>query len=73
MRQDVPIALVEPDARFTSEFAKDYPLLAQYLQSRYRKAGRLDVERAATVDVWVDKSVAMGTDPETRLPCELQR
>src|SRR5207253_6319323 len=59
-RQAVPIALIQAAPRFDEEFASDYPLLADYLRSRYRKAGSLVVERGATLDVWVDKSIGTG-------------
>ena len=65
-------ALIQAAPRFNEEFASDYPLLADYLRSRYRKAGSLAVERATMLDVWVDKSIGSGIDRETQLPCEQQ-
>jgi len=73
MHQDVPIALVPSGDLFVSDFAKNYPLLAAYLQSRYRKSGQVQIERSSSLDVWVDRAVAMGVDSETQLPCELKQ
>jgi hypothetical protein len=68
-RQVVPIALTQPAPRFDDEFASEYPLLAEYLRSRYHKAGTLTVERGAMVDVWVDGTRTRASDRETGLPC----
>ena len=68
-RQVVPIALTQPAARFADEFATDYPLLTEYLRSRYRKAGQLAVEQGAVVDVWVDSTQKRPVDRDTGLPC----
>ena len=73
MHQEVPFALVPSGDLFVNDFAKNYPLLAAYLQSRYRKNGQLQIERGSSLDVWVDKTVAMGVDAETQLPCELRQ
>ena len=70
-QQSVPIALTQSGPRFTEEFGSDYPLLTQYLQSRYRRAGSLVVERGASMTVWVDSAVRMTTDRVTGLPCRL--
>ena len=70
-QQSVPIALTQSGRRFTEEFGSDYPLLTQYLQSRYRRAGSLVVERGASMTVWVDSAVRMTTDRVTGLPCRL--
>jgi len=68
-QQVVPIAFTQPAARFADEFATDYPLLTEYLRSRYHKAGQLAVERGATVDVWVEGTQNRPVDRETGLPC----
>ena len=68
-RQAVPIAFTQPAPRFDDEFVSDYPLLAEYLRSRYRKVGTLTVERGAVVDVWVDGTQTRAPDPATGLPC----
>jgi hypothetical protein len=68
-RQVVPIAFTQSAPRFDAEFASDYPLLAEYLRSRYHKVGTLTVERGAVVDVWVDDTQTRGPDRETGLPC----
>jgi hypothetical protein len=71
--QVVPIALVQTTPRFDEEFAVDYPLLAEYLRTHYRRAGTLHIERGAVVDVWADRARAFVTDPESGLPCEPAR
>jgi hypothetical protein len=68
-RQVVPIAFTQPAPRFDDEFVSDYPLLAEYLRSRYHKVGTLSVERGAVIDVWVDGTQTRAPDPETGLPC----
>jgi hypothetical protein len=68
-RQVVPIALMQPVPRFESEFVSDYPLLAEYLRSRYHKVGTLTVERGAMVDVWIDGTQTRASDRETGFPC----
>ena len=68
-KQVVPIALTQPAARFADEFATDYPLLTEYLRSRYRKAGQLAVEQGAVVDVWVESTQKRPVDRDTGLPC----
>ena len=69
-RQPVPIALIEPAERFSSEFGSDYPELAAYLRAHYRQAGHLEVRQGTMVDVWVDPRRDRGQrDPETNLPC----
>jgi hypothetical protein len=68
-KQVVPIALTQPAARFADEFATDYPLLTEYLRSRYRKAGQLAVEQGAVVDVWVESTQQRPVDRDTGLPC----
>ena len=72
-RQAVPIALTQTGQRFDDEFAGDYPLLADYLRTRYRKAGSLRVERGTVLDVWIDRGRSMGTDQESGLPCDAER
>jgi hypothetical protein len=67
--QVVPIALTQPAARFADEFATDYPLLTDYLRSRYHNAGPLAVEQGAIVDVWVEGTQQRPVDRETGLPC----
>jgi hypothetical protein len=67
--QVVPIALTQPAARFADEFATDYPLLTEYLRSRYHNAGQLAVEQGAVVDVWVEGTQKRPVDRETGLPC----
>ena len=71
-RQTAPIALVPTGTRFEDEFASDYPLLADYLRTRYRKAGSLRVERGTVLDVWIDRGRSMGTDRESGLPCDTE-
>lgn len=69
-RQSVPIALIQPPERFEEEFGDDYRLLAEYLRSRYRRAGRLAVRHGIDLDVWIDPRRDRGsTDPQTGLPC----
>jgi hypothetical protein len=68
-KQVVPIALIQPAARFADEFANDYPLLTEYLRSRYHNAGQLAVEQGAVVDVWVEGTQKRALDRETGLPC----
>jgi len=67
--QAVPIALTQPAARFADEFATDYPLLTEYLRSRYHKVGQLAVEQDAMVDVWIEGAQKRPVDRETGLPC----
>jgi hypothetical protein len=68
-KQVVPIALTQPAARFADEFANDYPLLTEYLRSRYHNAGQLAVEQGAVVDVWVEGTQKRPVDRATGLPC----
>ena len=67
--QAVPIALTQPAARFSDEFAADYPLLTDYLRGRYHHVGQLAVEQGAVVDVWVEGTQSRTVDRETGLPC----
>jgi hypothetical protein len=67
--QVVPIALTQPDTRFASEFAADYPLLAEYLRGRYRRVGQLTLEQGTVVDVWIEGTQKRPVDRETGLPC----
>jgi hypothetical protein len=71
--QSAPIALMPRGERFDNEFASDYPLLTEYLRTRYRQAGTLLVERGTMMDVWVDKSIASEIDSGTGLPCAMRR
>jgi hypothetical protein len=68
-KQAVPVALTPPAARFGDEFATDYPLLTEYLRSRYHNAGQLAVEQGAVVDVWVEGTQKRPVDRATGLPC----
>lgn len=69
-KQSVPIALIQPPERFEEEFGDDYGLLAEYLDTRYRRAGSLAVRNGITLDVWIDPRRDRGlTDPQTGLPC----
>jgi type II secretory pathway component PulJ len=72
-RQIVPIAITQAGARFDAEFAVEYPLLADYLRTHYRKAGSMVIERGATVDIWVDSTRSFTTDGASGLPCEVSR
>jgi hypothetical protein len=68
-RQDVRMALVPSGDRFAGEFAKDYPLVADYLRAHYQNRGTLDVERGNALDIWVDSRVPWMVDADTQLPC----
>ena len=67
--QSVPVALTAPGTRFDDEFAKDYPLLADYLRAHYRRAGTLAVEAGRVMDVWIDQRRRFSADAVTGLPC----
>ncbi len=67
--QSVPIALIQPADRFSSEFGGDYPRLADYLRTRYRRAGQLEVRDGLPLDVWVEPGRLSRSDVETGLPC----
>ncbi|MBM3817908.1 MAG: hypothetical protein FJW14_02650 [Acidimicrobiia bacterium] len=67
--QSVPIALVQPAERFSSEFGGDYPQLAEYLRTHYERAGQLEVREGLPLDVWVAAAQPGRTDTETGLPC----
>jgi hypothetical protein len=68
-RQSVPIALVQPSERFSSEFGDDYPQLAAYLQAHYEPAGQLEVREGLPLDVWVAAGRQTRPDSVTGLPC----
>lgn len=68
-RQSVPIVFVPPAWRFENEFATDYPRLAEYLRTRYRRAGSLEVRDGLQLDVWVAATREGTVDPSTALPC----
>jgi hypothetical protein len=68
-QQSVPIVLTQPAERFSREFGTDYPKLANYLRSHYRRAGSLDVRLETHVDVWVTTERQGTIDPATGLPC----
>lgn len=72
-RQSVPIALIQPPERFSSEFESDYPELASYLRAHYRRTGNLEVRQGRLVDVWVASDRQGTTDPDTGLPCFSRR
>ena len=68
-RQSVPIVLTQTGEHFVDEFSSDYPLLASYLNTRYRRVGAFDAERSNRVDVWVVKNQMFYSDNATGLPC----
>lgn len=72
-RQVVPMALTQTAPRFDEEFSVDYPLLAEYLRTHYRRAASLRVEPGAVVDVWVDRTRTFVSDRDSGLPCEPAR
>ena len=72
-RQTVPIALAPAAPRFDDEFTIDYPLLAEHLRTRYRRAGSLPIEGGTVVDVWVERSGTFVTDEASGLPCQVMR
>jgi hypothetical protein len=66
--QSVPVALA--DASGFDEFRTDYPLLAQYLASRYREAGRIPANDDRAFLVFVDHGrQSSGRDAHYGLPC----
>ena len=65
----MPLALMQPEPRFSEAFASDYPVLTAYLHANYRRSGSLEVRRGIVMDVWADTRRQGTSDTETGLPC----
>ena len=50
---DSSIVLTQTGEHFVDEFSSDYPLLASYLNTRYRRVGAFDAERSNRLEVWL--------------------
>lgn len=67
-RQSVPIVLTDPN--YESEFVPDYPLLARYVETRYRDAGVVTDGGTPVLHVWVEKDRRPArTDAVLGFPC----
>jgi hypothetical protein len=68
-KQSVPIVLADYD-EYEDGFVTDYPRLQEYLQSHYREAGSIAIDKEPRFRVFVEASrQPVRTDPHLGLPC----